>query len=167
MPRARPLTDALFAVTVSGLILSGCGGSMGGHAPGAAMPSGPGASAGGGTSASFGQPGDPSRAARTVEIQAKDSMSFDPATVRVAAGETVTFRVTNVGRLEHEFVLAPREQQGRHGHTGMQEPNAVLLDPGKSQSITWTFAGPGQVLYGCHLPGHYEAGMFGTIDVAP
>lgn len=167
MVRVRRGARSLLAVALPGLLLAGCGGGMDGHAPGAAMTSGPVMSGGMATSASFGQPGDPGKASRTVDIQAKDSMSFDPATVRVSAGETVTFRVTNVGRLEHEFVLAPREQQGRHRHSATPEPDAALLDPGKSQSLTWTFAGPGQVLYGCHLPGHYEAGMFGTIDVTP
>ncbi|HSJ43832.1 MAG TPA: hypothetical protein VK923_04015, partial [Euzebyales bacterium] len=30
-----------------------------------------------------------------------------------------------------------------------------------------TFVEPGDVLYGCHQPGHYDAGMVGVIEVTP
>jgi hypothetical protein len=33
-------------------------------------------------------------------------------------------------------------------------------------SFTWHFTEPGQTRFGCHLPGHYAAGMYGTITVS-
>lgn len=44
-------------------------------------------------------------------------------------------------------------------------PNQIEIEPGATQSVTWTFTEPGEVLYGCHEPGHYEGGMVGTIEV--
>jgi len=45
------------------------------------------------------------------------------------------------------------------------EPNAFVLDPGQTKETTWTFTAAGELLYGCHQPGHYGAGMVGTITV--
>lgn len=43
--------------------------------------------------------------------------------------------------------------------------NQIGLKPGETKSLTWRFTEAGEVLYGCHEPGHYEGGMVGTIDV--
>jgi uncharacterized cupredoxin-like copper-binding protein len=32
-------------------------------------------------------------------------------------------------------------------------------------TLTYTFSGPGPFAFACHAPGHYEAGMTGTITV--
>lgn len=37
--------------------------------------------------------------------------------------------------------------------------------PGESGSVTWRFTESDGGLYGCHIPGHYEGGMVGSIDV--
>jgi uncharacterized cupredoxin-like copper-binding protein len=37
--------------------------------------------------------------------------------------------------------------------------------PGKSGEMGWRFTQPGQFYFGCLEPGHFEAGMVGTIDV--
>ena len=41
-----------------------------------------------------------------------------------------------------------------HGHD-----NAVSVKPGKTGSLTMTFAEAGTLIVGCHEPGHYAAGM--------
>jgi uncharacterized cupredoxin-like copper-binding protein len=71
--------------------------------------SGPGASTGGGghDEMVFGEPGDPATADRVINMEMLDSLAFDPATVEVGAGETVTFRVTNVGSLMHDLSISP------------------------------------------------------------
>ncbi|MBW3619013.1 MAG: hypothetical protein KY461_02100 [Actinobacteria bacterium] len=133
-----------------------------------------GACGGAGTS-SYGEPAEASDAARTVEIEALDELAFDPETVAVAPGEVVTFRVTNVGEIEHEFVLGPEDVQsdaeaamaddgGGHGGHGDQG-NAIVMAPGETAELTWRFPeeGIGDILYGCHLPGHYAGGMRGGI----
>lgn len=43
--------------------------------------------------------------------------------------------------------------------------NAVTVEPGDTAKITWRFEDAGEVLYGCHEPGHYEGGMVGTIEI--
>jgi uncharacterized cupredoxin-like copper-binding protein len=46
------------------------------------------------------------------------------------------------------------------------EPNSVLLEPGKAGEITWTFAEGADLEFACNVPGHYEVGMQGEIDLA-
>lgn len=121
----------------------------------------------------FGSPGDADSATQTVEITAADPNSFEPETVEVEAGETVTFVVTNDGEQPHEFVLGDAGYQESHAAEMMEgemhhdegDGNAVSLDPGETAELTWTFPSDGEVLYGCHVAGHYEAGMVGTVTV--
>jgi uncharacterized cupredoxin-like copper-binding protein len=121
----------------------------------------------------FGRPGKPAGADREVRVDAVDSLAFDPATIEVERGETITFVVTNVGENPHEFVLGDEDFQMAHQEEmememdGMTERrNAIELEPGETKRLTWTFTDAGEVLYGCHEPGHYEGGMVGTINIA-
>ncbi|WP_341253792.1 cupredoxin domain-containing protein [Euzebya pacifica] len=124
----------------------------------------------------WGSPADASEASRTIEIEADDDFTFDPAEVEVEVGETVTFSVTNVGQLPHDFTLGDAETQQAHEEEmaemegdmdrGATEPNAVTIPAGETVETTWTFTEPGEILIGCHVPGHYDAGMRGTITIA-
>lgn len=113
----------------------------------------------------------------TIEIRAFD-IGFEPTSVEVAAGETVTFVVTNDGAVEHEFVLGPEHIQMEHEggmgegmeHDEMTEDAmegwpALTLAPGATEEVTHTFEEAGEVLFGCHVEGHYAAGMKGTVTV--
>lgn len=124
----------------------------------------------------FGEPADPADADRTVQIRATDAMAFEPATLDVRAAEVVTFEVDNVGQIPHDFTLGDEHAQQEHaremaamGDAGMAhaDPNTLPLTPGETGSITWRFHDAGAVLYGCHQPGHYDAGMVGSVDVSP
>jgi uncharacterized cupredoxin-like copper-binding protein len=115
----------------------------------------------------------PGAADRTIEVQALDELAFDPETIEVSVGETVRFVVTNTGQNDHEFVVGDAavqemaEQQameGMHGHGGAS--TSLTLEPGQTREATVTFEGPGELLYGCHVNGHYEGGMVGTISIA-
>lgn len=127
----------------------------------------------GGTFA-FGEPGDAGEADRTVEVTQLDTPAFEPATIEVTVGETITFAVTNAGQVPHEFVLGDAatqdEHQGEMGGTAgsmmSDAENAVGLQPSEQKSLTWTFTQAGSVLYGCHVDGHYAAGMVGEISVS-
>ena len=118
---------------------------------------------------SFGAPGDPGRADRTVRVKATDALEFEPASIEVDAGEIVTFVVTNQGKLPHEFVLGDAEYQRAHedemssgaGHGD----NGVSVDPGTTTEITWEFSTAGTFEFACHVQGHYPGGMKGTIEV--
>ncbi|HSK97563.1 MAG TPA: plastocyanin/azurin family copper-binding protein [Euzebyales bacterium] len=42
----------------------------------------------------------------------------------------------------------------------------MSVPSGETVELTWTFDGETEgLLYGCHEPGHYEAGMVGDIVV--
>lgn len=121
----------------------------------------------------FGEPAEADAATRVVEITAHDDFTFDPANATVAAGETVTFRVTNAGAIPHDFTLGDSHMQDEHeaemaemGGTMMHdEPNVFTLEPGETKEMTWHLTTPGELIYGCHQIGHYDAGMFGSLTV--
>jgi uncharacterized cupredoxin-like copper-binding protein len=54
---------------------------------------------------------------------------------------------------------------GPTGPTGHATAGALTVPPGQTRRLTWTFHDPGIVLYGCHVLGHWAAGMRGTIVV--
>lgn len=43
---------------------------------------------------------------------------------------------------------------------------ALKLDPAETSEVTVTSEQTGEMRYGCHVPGHYDAGMFGTLVVS-
>lgn len=114
---------------------------------------------------------------RTIRITALDALRFDPAQVSVKAGERIRFVVTNAGSTEHEFFVGDEAMQMSHEQemtpggsmqsSGMEMGGmpALTLAPGETKEATATFDQPGQILYGCHEPGHYSGGMAGTITV--
>lgn len=53
------------------------------------------------------------------------------------------------------------------GH-GMQhdDPNSVLVEPGKTAELTWTFSKVTALEFACNIPGHYQAGMVGKLTVS-
>lgn len=124
----------------------------------------------------FGHPAEASEATRTIEIEAADTLKFDPASVELKAGETVTFRIHNVGATRHEFVVGTADEQEHHSEEMQEmagsgammhdEPNAVGIEPGQTKELTWTFPEAGTAEFACHEPGHYPAGMKGTITVS-
>lgn len=123
-----------------------------------------------GASYAFGDAARPGEASRTIEVQTTDDLAFEPAEVTVQQGETVTFAITNTGNLPHDFVLGDEAAQEEMEMEGMAhgEANAVSVPAGATVELTWTFDGETEgLVYGCHEPGHYEAGMVGTVAVQP
>jgi uncharacterized cupredoxin-like copper-binding protein len=125
----------------------------------------------------FGQPGDAARASRTIRIIAED-IRFEPAAITVRVGETIAFEIVNQGQLEHEFVLADATAQAEHekemqemarAMPGMsmdhRDPNAVSVKAGETKTLPWVFTKAGTLQYGCHVPGHFQAGMVGQVTV--
>ena len=122
----------------------------------------------------FGDPMEAADASRVIEISAEDDFTFDPASVTITEGETVTFRVTNVGAIPHDFVLGDAQMQDEHEAEMAEmsddmamhdEPNAFVLEPGETKEMTWHMTEGGEILFGCHQPGHYQAGMKGTVTI--
>lgn len=111
---------------------------------------------------------------RVVEVSMKDN-AFDPNSLSVKSGETLTFKFTNDGAVDHDAFIGDADAQEEHGESmdsgemeghNMDKGEALLLEPGKSGEITHTFEDAGKVLIGCHQPGHYEAGMKSEITVS-
>lgn len=121
--------------------------------------------------AGFGEPGNADEVDRTIEVTALDTPAFEPTSISVAEGETVNFLVTNEGQARHEFVIGDEDyqrqhEQGMHGAAHpMEDGNVVELKPGQTEGLVWTFTAPGETLFACHVDGHYDAGMVGTIIV--
>jgi uncharacterized cupredoxin-like copper-binding protein len=126
--------------------------------------------------------------AAPVRVVMNDRFRYRPSSIVVRAGRRVTFAVTNVGKLPHEFILGDRATQldherqmqaappgtgPSHTHAHMHDQaaaapsgaGALTVPPGEIRRLTWTFDKPGIVLYGCHVLGHWAAGMKGTIVV--
>ncbi len=90
------------------------------------------------------------------------------------AGVPVTFVVTNVGKVDHEFFIGDEEAQAEHeremqemGGMMHDEPMGIFVPPGMTKELTVTFTGPGTMLAGCHVAGHYLGGMKATIEIRP
>ena len=121
----------------------------------------------------FGIEGDPSRVARTIEIRMTDEMRFEPSVINVKQGETIRFVHRNLGQMMHEMVIGTRADLEEHAalmrkHPGMEhdEPYMAHVGPGKRGQIVWQFNRAGDFEFACLIPGHFEAGMRGSIKVA-
>lgn len=144
--------------------------------------------------AEIGKPGSSERATRTIEITMYDNY-FEPEAVTLKEGETVRFTVVNKGEFVHEFNIATREMHIAHGpemekmvehgvlgaerinwdaarkmqqamgHGMHDEANSLLLEPGKSGELVWTFPTHAELQFACNVPGHYGAGMHGEIKL--
>jgi len=180
MRSIRSFSTTLAVALAAALVLSACGGAD--DTPDAAddspsmSESMDDAAADDHESFAFGEPADEADADRTIEVEALDSLAYDPPTIEVAADETVTFVVSNTGSAVHEFVIGDAEVQEEHevemqemGDSDMpmgDEPNALVLEAGETKSITWHFTEAGELEFACHQPGHYAGGMTGTFAVS-
>jgi uncharacterized cupredoxin-like copper-binding protein len=63
-----------------------------------------------GHGAEIGQPGDPKKVSRVIQVTMNDQMRFSPASIAVRQGETIRFLVRNNGKLKHELVLGKPEE---------------------------------------------------------
>jgi uncharacterized cupredoxin-like copper-binding protein len=165
-------TQLLVLIIVAGLAAFACGGDDDSGAEGARD----GMNMEDEGAFAFGEPSDAAGADREIEVVATDNYSYEPPIIEIAQGESVTFVVTNEGKIAHEFVLGDEDLQDEHeeemaemgGQMMEEEPNAISIQPGDTRELTWTFTKAGEVLYACHEldpESHYEAGMIGTITV--
>lgn len=152
------------------------------------------ADAGHGAGASIGKPASAAKASRTVRITIRDNV-YEPDMLKVRKGETIHFVIENEGDLLHEFNIGTAPMHAEHQEEMMQmveqgmltatgidrrmmkmngtpamkhdDPNAVLVEPGMTEDLTWQFARDAALEFACNLPGHYEAGMVGHIEFMP
>lgn len=113
---------------------------------------------------------------RSIEVRMDDQMRFTPSIVEVREGETIRFVVHNAGQTAHELVLgsdtdiqahAQAMQKGAghgdgHNHgTGA----AISVGAGQTGEMVVKFDQAQSLQMACLIPGHYEAGMRGTLNV--
>jgi uncharacterized cupredoxin-like copper-binding protein len=125
--------------------------------------------------AAYGVPGDPGKPARVVQIAMREGggrMVFAPDRVDVRVREQIRFIVRNTGTVEHEFILSTRAENARHAAEMRRSPamrhdprNMMRLQPAKTGELLWRFTRGGEFDFSCLMPGHREAGMFGTVIV--
>ena len=145
-----------------------------------------------GQGAKSGEAGKASEASRTITVEMYDNY-YEPESIAVDPGETVRFVVENKGSLVHEFNIGtPATHEGHqkemmkmveHGviqggklnHEMMSmdmgdgqsmkhdDPNSILLEPGKSEELVWKFSDKADIEFACNVPGHYQSGMYGEV----
>ena len=120
---------------------------------------------------SAGEPGDPNKPARTIEI-AMSEMAYEPSNISVRRGEQIRFVLRNVGREDHEFLLATTKENleharlmKKHPHMEHDDPNGVQLAPNKTAEILWKFTKAGTFEFSCLIPDHRDYGMVGHVTV--
>lgn len=124
-----------------------------------------------------GKPGDPAKVNQTIEVKMYETddgeMLYEPKSVTVKQGETIRFAIINAGENEHEFVLDTFEKNQEHKaqmakfpEMEHDDPNSVRLEEGEKGEIIWEFSNNGEFEFACLIPGHYEAGMKGVLNVA-
>ena len=105
----------------------------------------------------IGEPGKATATTRTVQIKLID-VAFEPETVKVKAGETVRFVLTNTGQILHEFNLGTAAMHAEHQKemammvqhgmltpTGV-DPNMMKMDHGNMPGMDMKHDDPNSVL---------------------
>jgi uncharacterized cupredoxin-like copper-binding protein len=111
---------------------------------------------------------------RTVTVTLSDDMRFTPANWQATSGETVRIQLVNAGKVRHEFIIGTEAELQSHAQE-MKKPNAnhhhannaVSVAAGAKGELVWAFTDAGVLHIACFEPGHYDAGMRGTISVLP
>lgn len=122
-----------------------------------------------------GEPGNDKKPFRTIELIMSDgpgTMVYTPNAIAVRKGEQIKFVLKNTGALPHEFLIDSFANNAKHKaamekdpQMEHEEPNGRRLEPDKSGEILWRFTKAGTFEFACLIPGHYEAGMKGTVVV--
>lgn len=95
-------------------------------------------------------PAAPASGGETVTLEAGD-FYFKPNAVTIPAATPVTLAIKNVAQIPHNFSIDALKV-------------SVNIPPGQTAKVTIT-APAGSYEFYCNLPGHKEAGMFGTLTV--
>ena len=131
---------------------------------------------------------------RVIKVAMYDNY-YEPSSFKIKAGETIKFEVENLGELVHEFNIANKMMHIKHQPEmqrmveneilladsidkvkmkkmakmdkamGHSHSNSVLLEPKETGEIIWKFTKNISLEMACNMPGHYEAGMVGKINI--
>lgn len=147
-----------------------------------------------GDASEIGAAGDPDKVTTTINVVMYDNY-YEPEEIDIKEGETVRFIIKNDGDLVHEFNIATAAMHAAHGpemammmdhgvlepdrinweaakamqasmgHGMHEEANSVLLEPGQSAEVIWAFPDHVELEFACNIPGHYDSGMMGEINL--
>ena len=129
--------------------------------------------------------GDMSFTPKAIDIKAGETIRF----VLVNKGQLLhEFNLGDAAmHAKHQQEMLQMQQSGMLTPTGMKEmshdmagmnhaamghgmqhddPNSVLVEPGKTAELTWTFSKATGLEFACNIPGHYQAGMVGKLTVS-
>ena len=87
----------------------------------------------------YGEPGDPKKPARTIQITMRESdgkMVFIPNKIDIRKGEQVKFAIRNNGELDHEIVLATLDENLKHAVEMAKNPDMEHDDPNANSAVT-------------------------------
>jgi uncharacterized cupredoxin-like copper-binding protein len=108
-------------------------------------------------------------ASRALTIRMTE-FAFDPDDVVAERGK-VTITAPNDGKVVHELVLlktdadpAKLPKKGDEVDESTSVGEIADVEAGSTKKATFTLA-PGKYAMVCALPGHYEAGMYGSLTV--
>ena len=74
--------------------------------------------------------------------------------------------LTPTGMKEMSHDMAGMDHGGMDHGMKHDDPNSVLVEPGKTAELTWTFTQATSLEFACNIPGHYQAGMVGKLTVS-
>lgn len=113
-----------------------------------------------------------------VAMEVRDTMLFAQSDITVTAGQALAIDFENTSRLPHNIVLVDgdisvatevnRDAINQADYLP-QHPAVIasmpMIMPNQTGAITWQPSQPGTYLFICTYPGHFDAGMYGTITV--
>ena len=116
---------------------------------------------------------DSDGSAQEVRLTMSDQLRFEPAEVRVKAGEPVLLALDNSkASALHDFTIDEMPvmdvDDGMGAEHEMGESMAALhmaMDPGKKGEMRFTPMEPGEYEFYCSVTGHAEGGMKGKLIV--
>jgi uncharacterized cupredoxin-like copper-binding protein len=94
---------------------------------------------------------------QTVEIRMVD-LAFRPAAVTIRSGATVRFVFKNTGSFDHEAAFGDEATQ-QDVASGKQKRDGPYVSPKQTKDDVRRFDARGDLIIGCHVAGHYAAGM--------
>ena len=134
----------------------------------------------------IGKPGKIENVTRIINIKLNDNY-FEPKNIQVKKGETILFNIENLGQLVHEYSIATKKMHIKHQPEMLElfnkniltatkidkekikfvhsHKNSVLLEPQEEKKIIWKFDTTINLQAACNVPGHYDVGMVGDINL--
>jgi uncharacterized cupredoxin-like copper-binding protein len=93
---------------------------------------------------------------KTFNVTASE-FEFKPNKFEAQVGQKVTFKVTNKGTVEHNFVILSPD--------GSQELTKITTQPGETKTLDFTPTEAVTYQIDCNIAGHKESGMIGELIV--